>query len=89
MRGGERGNQGLARADGRALRRGTAGLERLPGGELRETLADNWVSDYSEDPASGLWTATVYRHDTEEWQSRGYASLEDAVQAARDYYAQL
>ena len=78
-----------ARTTARSAEVDSAALVRLPGGELRERLSDTWVSDYAEDRDTGLWTATVYKHDTVEWEAADYVSLEDAVRAVHAYYDQL
>jgi hypothetical protein len=65
-----------------------AELRRRPAGTYEEVLADGWTAEYAEDPATGLWNVVVLRHDTAEWREAGYATIEDARQAARDFYDQ-
>ena len=64
-------------------------LRKAQDGTLEETLGESWTVAYSEEPATGLWTAVVYKHDVIEWRSGGYASLEDARQAAEEFYKQV
>lgn len=59
---------------------------QLPDGEFQEKLSKDWTAGYCEDELSGLWQVTVSKHDVVEWQDDEYASLRDAVQAAREYY---
>ncbi len=61
---------------------------QLPDGEFQEKLSKDWTAEYSEDELSGLWQVTVSKHDVVEWQDDEYASLRDAVQAAREYYSE-
>jgi hypothetical protein len=61
----------------------------LADGEFQEKLSKDWTAEYSEDKLSGLWQVTVSKHDVVEWQDDDYASLQDAVQAAREYYNQV
>lgn len=64
-------------------------VRRRRDGIYEETLGEQWRGEYSESPDTGLWVATIYRHDTSEWRKHGFASLEDARQAAREYYDAL
>lgn len=57
-------------------------------GVYEETLNESWYAEYSEDDESGLWRADLYKRDVPEWREDGFESLEEAVLAARDYYAQ-
>jgi len=58
-------------------------------GKYEETLGDIWVAEYAENSETDLWDVEVLKHDVAEWQTRGYASLEEARQAAHDYYDQV
>lgn len=64
-------------------------LRKRPDGVHEERLEENWRAEYSEAPETGLWTATIYRRDVSEWHGHGFASLDDARQAAREYYDAL
>lgn len=58
-------------------------------GKYEETLGDTWVAEYAENSETDLWDVEVLNHDVAEWQTSGYASLEQARQAAHDYYDQV
>ena len=58
-------------------------------GKYEETLGDIWVAEYAENSETDLWDVEVLKHDVAEWQTSGYASLEEARQAAHDYYDQV
>ena len=58
-------------------------------GKYEERFSDTWLAVYSEEPANGLWQVEVFRHDLPEWMDTDYDSLEEAQQAARDYYDQV
>lgn len=58
-------------------------------GKYEETLGDTWVAEYAENSETDLWDVEVLNHDVVEWQTSGYASLEQARQAAHDYYDQV
>jgi hypothetical protein len=58
-------------------------------GKNEETLGDTWVAEYAENSETDLWDVEVLNHDVVEWQTSGYASLEQARQAAHDYYDQV
>jgi hypothetical protein len=58
-------------------------------GKNEETLGDTWVAEYAENSETDLWDVEVLNHDVAEWQTSGYASLEQARQAAHDYYDQV
>lgn len=62
---------------------------QMPDGEFQEKLSKDWLAEYTEDKLSGLWQVAVYRHHVVEWQDEDYASLQDAVQAAREYYNEV
>jgi hypothetical protein len=62
------------------------GLWKRVDGKYQEGLDGDWQAEYSEDPETGLWSATVFRHDVTEWQSHGFAALDDARRAAREFY---
>ena len=67
----------------------TEPLVKRPDGKYEESLGDIWVAEYAENSETDLWQVEVLKHDVPEWQTSGYASLEDARQAAHDYYDQL
>ena len=58
-------------------------------GKYEETLGDIWVAEYAENSETDLWDVEVLKHDVAEWQTSGYASLEEARQAAHDCYDQV
>lgn len=58
-------------------------------GKYEETLGDTWVAEYAENSETDLWDVEVLNRDVAEWQTSGYASLEQARQAAHDYYDQV
>lgn len=60
-------------------------VKRLDG-KYEESLGEIWIAEYIENPESGLWELDILKHDVSEWHTIGYASLEDARQAAHDYY---
>jgi hypothetical protein len=64
-------------------------LQKRVDGVYEEVLGESWRAEYSEAPESGLWIVVIYEHDATEWQGHGYASLEDARDAAREYYDRL
>jgi hypothetical protein len=64
-------------------------LERRLDGIYEEFLAGTWRAEYVEAADTGLWSATVYKHDVSEWHRHGYASLDEARQAVREYYDSL
>lgn len=57
-------------------------------GVFEDTLDDTWYAEYREDPASGLWRASLYNHDVPEWRGDRFESLADAAGAAREYYSE-
>jgi hypothetical protein len=58
-------------------------------GKYEEKLEDNWLLEYFEDPQTGLWRVEVFQHDVSEWTSADFSSLEEAQQAAHNYFDQL
>lgn len=58
-------------------------------GKYQEKLDELWVAEYTEDPVTSLWAVDIFKHDTAEWRSTDYISLEEARQAARNYYDQI
>lgn len=66
----------------------TEPLVKRPDGKYEESLGDIWVAEYAENSETDLWEVEVLKHDVPEWQTSGYASLEDARQAAHNYYDQ-
>jgi hypothetical protein len=61
-------------------------LRKRRDGVYEEAFDRDWRADYSEAADTGLWTAVIHRHGVSEWQSHGFASLDDARQAAREHY---
>ncbi len=67
----------------------TEPLVKRTDGKYEESLGEILVAEYAENPESGLWEVEILKHDVSEWHTIGYASLEDARQAAHDYYDQV
>jgi hypothetical protein len=67
----------------------TSALVERADGEYQEELGDMWMAEYAEDDDSGLWQVTIYHRDIEEWFANDFSSLEYAVAAAHEYYAQI
>ena len=67
----------------------TKPLVKRPDGKHEEVLGEFWVAEYAENPDTGLWEVDVMKHDVPEWRSINYDSLEDARQAAHEYYEQV
>ena len=63
-------------------------VKRLDG-KFEERLDDNWLAEYYEDPQSGLWKVEIYHHDVPEWMSQEHESLEEAQQAAHNFFDQI
>ena len=57
-------------------------------GKYEERLSESWLVEYSENPDSGLWEVEVFKNDVPEWHSLDFDSLEEARQAAQDFYNQ-
>ena len=64
-------------------------LVKRTDGRYEQKLSDDWMAEYSEKPETGLWQVEVFKHDTLEWRTSGYVSLEEARQSAEEYYKQL
>ena len=62
-------------------------VKRLDG-KYEERLSETWVAEYSENPATDLWVVEVFKNDVPEWRSMDFDSLEDARQAAYNFYDQ-
>ena len=62
-------------------------VKRLDG-KYEERLSETWLVEYSESPDTGLWEVEVFKNDVPEWRSLDFDSLEDAQQAAYDFYNQ-
>jgi hypothetical protein len=58
-------------------------------GTFEEQLGEKWTARYSEDPNTGLWIIEIFNHNVAEWRSQDFTSIEEAQQAAHDYYDQL
>ena len=67
----------------------TKPLVKRPDGKYEESLGDIWSAEYAKNLGTGLWEVEILKHDVSEWHTIGYASLEDARQAAHDYYDQV
>jgi hypothetical protein len=67
----------------------TGSFVKRPDGKYEESLGEIWVAEYAENYETGLWEVEVLKHDVPEWHDIGYASLEDAQQAAHEYYDQV
>lgn len=68
---------------------GGGALVKRADGKYEERLNDDWIAEYCKEPQTGLWQAEVLKHDVSEWQTSGYASLEEARQSAEEYYNQV
>ena len=64
-------------------------LKKRPDGKYEEKLGGFWFAEYSEHPVTGLWQVEVFKRDVPELFAIDYASLEDARQAAQNYYNQI
>ena len=64
-------------------------LVKRPDGKYEESMGEILVAEYAENPETGLWEVEILKNDAPEWHTIGYASLEDARQAAHDYYDQV
>ena len=62
-------------------------VKRLDG-IFEEQLGNRWTAQYSEDSDTGLWVVEIFNHNVPEWRSQDFTSLEEARQAAHDYYDQ-
>jgi hypothetical protein len=62
-------------------------VKRLDG-KYEERLSDTWVVEYSENPGTGLWEVEVFKNDVPEWRNMDFDSLDEARQAAYDFYNQ-
>lgn len=62
-------------------------VKRLDG-KYEERLSETWVVEYSENSDTGLWEVEVFKNAVPEWRSMDFESLEDARQAAYDFYNQ-
>ncbi len=75
--------------DADAQSAGASTLVEQPNGIFREMLNGSWYVEYSEDPDTGLWQANVFKNDVSEWKNTDFESVEDARQAATEFYEQL
>ncbi len=62
-------------------------VKRLDG-KYEERLSEVWVVEYSENHGSGLWEVEIFKNNVPEWRSIDFESLEDARQAAYNFYDQ-
>ena len=58
-------------------------------GVVEERLDGRWTAEYREDPLTGLYRVEVFHHDVSEWAANNYPSIEEAQQAAHEYYDEL
>ena len=58
-------------------------------GKYEERLGDNWHAEYFEAPETGLWRVDVFQQNVSEWTSAVFSSLEEAQEAAHNYFDQL
>jgi len=63
----------------------TAPRKRLDG-KYEEQLGNHWIAEYSEDPVNGLIEVEILHRDVSEWYSSSYESLEEAQEAAHEYF---
>lgn len=66
-----------------------AGLTRRADGILEETFNPPWYAEYLEDADTGLWQVRVFKRDVRAWTDTGLESLDEARQAALDFYDQV
>ena len=64
------------------------GPKKRADGKYEEKLDDVWIAEYAEDPDTGLWETEIFKHDVSEWHMKGYATLDECRQAAREFYDQ-
>lgn len=64
-------------------------LKKRPDGVYEESFNEDWYAEYSEDPQTGLWRVDIFKHDVPEWRNLDFESLEEAVEAAKEYYSQV
>ena len=62
-------------------------VKRLDG-KYEERLSESWLVEYSENSETGLWEVEVFKNDVPEWHSLDFDSLEEAREAAREFYNQ-
>lgn len=65
------------------------GLIKRPDGVYEESFSDDWYAEYAEDSDSGLWLVKVFKDDMPEWRNIDFETLDEAREAARNYYDQL
>jgi hypothetical protein len=64
-------------------------LTKRHDGKYEERLDETWVAEYFEVPENGLWRVEVFNHDVSKWVEEGFASLEEAQQAAHNFWDQV
>ena len=64
-------------------------VTKRPDGTYEEKLSENWRVIYAEAPQNGLWEVEIFNHNVAEWHGTAYVSLEDARQAAHNFYDQV
>ena len=66
----------------------TDALVKRLDGKYEERLSETWVAEFSENTGTGLWDVEIFKSDVPEWRSIDFESLEEARQAAHNYYNQ-
>lgn len=61
-------------------------ITKRPDGTFEEQLDGKWLAIYAEDPLTGYFSVEIFFHDVVEWAASEFASLEEAQQAAHEYY---
>jgi len=64
-------------------------LTKRQDGKFEERLDDTWMAEYFERPENGLWRVEIFNHDVSKWVEDGFASLEEAQEAAHNYWDQV
>lgn len=77
------------RNNGRKGNTVNATVTRRTDGKYEERLDEVWLAEYSEHPDTGLWQVEIFKHDVAEWHGTEYPSLEEAKQAAHEFYNQV
>ncbi len=65
------------------------GLRQRTDGTYEEALSAAWSAEYAEDRDTGLWSAEVFHRGAAEWRGEGFATVEEARYAAKQYYDAL
>lgn len=64
-------------------------VNRRLDGKYEEKLEEGWLAEYTEDHDTGLWQVEIFKHSVAEWRGIDYTSLEEARQAAHEFYDQV